>query len=507
MAEAHVANLHQQGEWHNYHKTGTSRLLGRYALRSGDAARGREDVRQAAQAVQEWLQAAQSANVPVRPVGGAWSPSNIQTVDNGWMLNTRRFNRVFRIAADDLLEPDEAKARSLMLVEGGVQIDEINDKLEQQMERSLRTSGASNGQTLPGACATGTHGSVLEASGIQEHVRAIQIVTPSGIRWIEPAAGLMSDGFIAATGATAWRDDEAFAAALMAVGALGIVTAMVIETVERYLVRPMLKRVPFGEDDLAMLEAGDFRGFSRRHGLDEDPYFVMVVANPYKPVGGKAVVRFLYRRPYQPNYPRHEPAKLGAGYDSFTLLGWALRNFPLARGWILQLIMQLAVGKGVTDDVRGTWGETTETHKPLANLFTGALFFDRKDLVRAFTTVCSEFTAAGGATAVTMRFMKGGTGYGLLSPPRWPDTVGIDCDGPGGDPTEAAFRSLLAALDRKGIPFTRHWGKFNDLDAARVASDFGDDLVRWKAVQDRLLPTAGDRALFAAPALRRLGLI
>lgn len=496
--------------WQNYHKTGHSILKKRFALRSAELDPGRKDVAEGAQAVLEWLLKAQAAGLPVRPVGGAWSPSNIQTVQGGWMLNTRRFNRCFKVAQDDLAAGVDVDAAELMMVEAGTQIDEINDKLEsKEMRRSLRSTGASNGQTLAGACATGTHGSVLEAGGIQDHVVAIQIVTPAAIHWIERAGGLMSDRFIAETGSTkVLRDDDVFAAALVAVGSLGIVTAMVIRSVPIFLVRPYLKLIDFSSEDLEGLARGDFLAFSRKHGPEDEtaePYFVMVVANPHKPFG-RSTVRLLYKKDWREEHvPVKEPGKLGQGYDSFTMLGWVLRNFPWARGWLVRTAMKLAVGKGITEPICGTWGETTEAHKPLANIFTGALFCSRADLPRAFPLACRAFTDAGGSTAVTMRFMRGG--HGLLSPARWEHSAGIDFDGPCGDETEAAYLKIAEALDRLPIAFTRHWGKFNGLGADRVERDYGDDFIRWKAVRDRLLPNAADRRLFASRELSDLGLL
>ena len=504
MGAAEVVDLKRSGEWENYHRTGTAQLKGRYALRSGDAGRGRDDIAQAAAEVHKWLLEAKRQDVPVRPVGGAWSLSNIQLVQDGWMLNTRRFNRCFRLAAADFARPASVDARAFMLVEGGVQVDEVNDRLE-EMERSLSTTGASNGQTLPGACATATHGSVLGAGGIQQHVRAIQLVTPSGIWWIEPAEGVMGEDFVRDTGSTLLRDDEAFAAALVAVGSLGIVTAMVIEAEPIYLVRPYLKLIDFSRDDLETLQRGDFRAFSEAKGLKgHDPHFVMVITTPDRPFGGRAVARFLYKFPHRRDYEHLEPGQLGAGYDAQTMLAWALRHFPWARGWILQTIMRLGVGRGITDERFGTWGETLETPKPLANSFSAAVCCDRAKLVHTLEALCSAFSSAGGSTAVTLRFVKGG--HGLLTPARWENTVVIDCDGPGGASTRRAYLEMLDALERKGIEHTLHWGKINNLTPERVAADYGDDLVRWKAVRDRLLPDPADRRLFATEELRKFGL-
>ena len=504
MAAAEIVDLERPGEWQNYHNTGTSRLKGRFALRSGDAERGRDDVAQAAAAVHAWLLAAKGQGIPVRPVGGAWSLSNIQLVQDGWMLNTRRFNRCFRLAAGDFAAPGSIDPHAFMLVEGGVLVDEVNDKLE-EMGRSLSTSGASNGQTFPGACATATHGSVFAAGGIQQHVRAVQVVTPAGIHWIEPAAGLMSDDFVRATGSTPLRDDQAFAAAQVAVGSLGIVTAMVIDSEPRYLVRPFLKLIDFSRDDLETLQRGDFRAFSEKHGVKGlDPFFAMVITTPNRPFGGKAVTRLLYKFPYRPDYERLKPAQLGAGYDAQSMMAWALRNFPWARGWILQTIMRLAVGKGVTGEVYGTWGETLETPRPLADSFAAALFCDRNRLVDTLEALCGSFSRGGGSTAVTLRFIKGG--HGLLTQARWPDNAAIDCDGPASPPTRRAYLHMLDALERQGVPYALHWGKFNNLTPERVAADYGGDLVRWKAVRDRLLPDPADRRLFATEELRAFGL-
>jgi hypothetical protein len=317
----------------------------------------------------------------------------------------------------------------------------------------------------------------------------------------------MRDAFIAATGSTPLRDDAAFAAAQVAMGSLGVVTAMVIETVPLYLVRPIFQVVDFSEEDLDKLARGEFRAFAAKHGVDEEPYFVMVITNPVAPFRRKAVVRLLFREDWHEGYPAATHAQLGAAYDAFSMLGWLLRNFPWARGWILQTIMKLGVGKGTSagdPKVYGTWGETTETHRPLAELFTGSVFCERSRLPEVFDVMRRGFSGAGGSTVMTLRFLKGGPG--LLSPARWEHVAGIDCDGPGGSGTERAFVTMLEALEAKDIPFTRHWGKFNRLDAARVAHDFGDDLVRWKAVRDRLLPQPAHRRLFACATLDRLGL-
>lgn len=499
-----IINLGGEGRWSNYHGTGTSEGATRFALRSGDAPRGRDEIAIAAKAVRDWLGQAQTAKRRARPLGAGWSPSNINIASDSWLLHTRRFNRCFRIGADDVRPGVDAGA--LMLVEAGALVDEVSDKFEEQ-GRSLWTSGAGNGQTFAGACATGTHGSMVARGGIQDHVRAVQIVTPGGIHWIEPAAGVMTDAFIAATGSTPIRDDDLFAAAQLPVGSLGVVTALVADSVPRFLVRPIQNLRKVDRVALDWLAGGDFRRFSAAYALDRDPDFVQMIVNPYKPFKRPAMLRFLYREPWRDDYPRATPGQLGAGYDALSLLGRLLDDYPWARGSLLQFAMKMGYASGPDVDappVYGSWGEGLDTHRPLADLFNASVTIDRADLAHAFELICAVYARHGGSTVVTVRFME--RAEGLLAPARFPHNAVIDFDGPRSPRTADAYARVVERLDAEGIGFTRHWAKSCRLDAARVMADYGEDFQRWRAARDRLIPDPADRALFGSEVLDALGL-
>jgi hypothetical protein len=499
-----IVQLGSEGRWRNYHGTGTCEAATRFALRAGDAPRGRDELAAAARAVQVWLADAAAAGRRVRPLGAGWSPSNINIASESWLLHTRRFNRCFRIAVDNVRRGVDAAA--LMLVEAGALVDEVSDKLEAQ-GRSLWTSGAGNGQTFAGAAATGTHGSMIAHGGIQDHIRALQIVTPAGIFWIEPAAGVMSDAFIAATGSVPLRDDELFAAAQLPVGALGIVTALVVDSVPRFLIRPIQNLRTVDRAALAWLAVGDFRRFSAAYALDRDPDFVQMIVNPYKPFKRPAMLRFLYREPWRDDYPRATPGQLGAGYDALSLLGRLLNDYPWARGALLQYAMKLGYASGPDVDdppVYGSWGEGLDTHRPLADLFNASVTIDRADLARAFELICAVYARHGGSTVVTLRFMR--RAGGLLAPARFAHNAVIDFDGPRSRRTAEAYARVVDRLDAEGVAFTRHWGKSCNLDAARVAADYGEDFRRWCRARDRLLPDPAHWTLFRSAVLDGLGL-
>ncbi|WP_017671316.1 FAD-binding protein [Blastomonas sp. AAP53] len=496
---------HGPRHWVNYHGTESADLSDLVELQNSTASTGRAVLRDVAHDVLALLQQARQAGQQVRPLGAGWSPSPISVVQGGWLVETRNINRCFRLTARDVAPGRDASC--LMLVQAGATVDEVNDSAE-ELGLSLRTGGASNGQTWAGACATGTHGSVLAAGGIQDHVRALQVVTPSGVFWVEPHQPVMSPDFVGATGSTIFRDDDVFAACQVAVGAMGFVTAMVIECVPIYMVRNIQKRAKLARGDITRLANGDFRGFSRALALDEQPHFVQVILNPFAPFTRDALLRLLYLRDFDPGIPPPPRPLAGAGHDALTLIGKAMAGLDLFRADVLQLAMRAgyATQRDISDpEAVATWGHTTEPHNPIANLFNGSVTMARSDLERAFDPLIEAFLNGGGGTVVTLRFMQ--RAAGLLAPARFENNVVIDFDGPRSDVSHRSYRAVVARLDAMGIRFTRHWGKTNDLDAARVASDYGDDYRRFRLAQRRLLADPGDIAVFRSDPLVHLGLI
>jgi hypothetical protein len=291
------------------------------------------------------------------------------------------------------------------------------------------------------------------------------------------------------------------------VGSLGIVTALIVDSVPKFLVRPIQNLRKVDRAALDWLAVGDFRRFSAAYALDRDPDFVQMIVNPYKPFKRPAMLRFLYREPWRDDYPRATPGQLGAGYDALSLLGRLLNDYPWARGPLLQFAMKQGYASGPDIDappVYGSWGEGLDTHRPLADLFNASVTIDRADLARAFERICAVYARHGGSTVVTIRFME--RAQGLLAPARFTHNAVIDFDGPRSQRTADAYARVVECLDAEGIAFTRHWAKSCHLDAARVAADYGEDFRRWRAARDRLLPDPAHRALFGSEVLDNLGL-
>jgi hypothetical protein len=498
---------HGQQIWCNYHQTAECNLGDRIELLNGDEANGRAHLKGVAETVLALLKEAKHCRIPVRPIGAGWSPSPINVVEDGWLVETLRLNRTFKLSAKDLHADCDVAADSLLLVQAGATVDEVYESAE-EIGRSLRTGGASNGQSFAGACATGTHGSVWREGGIQDHVRAVQLVTPDRILWISPKKAILSDDFIAQTGSQIIRNDRIFAAAQIHVGAMGFVTAMLIETDPIYMVQNIQKAEKIKREHIDWLCRGEFKKFSCEFGLNEEPYFQQLILNPFDPFDKKSLLRFLYKRPHDASIPPPPPGQMGAGYDALTLLGRAMAESDWFKGEILQLAMEQAYpdNRDVDDPPAiATWGNTTEEHAPIASLFNGSVTMDRSKLSEAFDLIIDSFRRGGGCTVVTLRFVR--QAQGLLAPAHWPDNVVIDFDGPNVESSHQGYKNVVEALDDAGIAFTRHWGKTNNLDEHRVKRDYEQNFANWKWAQAQVMPDAADRRVFANDELVKLGLI
>jgi hypothetical protein len=92
--------------------------------------------------------AAVAAGVQVRACGARWSFSDIPVAENGWIVETDRLGWRFNVAEGDVEPTSVTLADDLILAQCGAKISKINEALETpQKRRTLRTMGASNGQT------------------------------------------------------------------------------------------------------------------------------------------------------------------------------------------------------------------------------------------------------------------------------------------------------------------------------------------------------------------------
>lgn len=504
MAEARI---HRTGRkrWKNWHEGVNQRIADLIDLHNPPEAATPAGLRRTTAKIQEVLGEALDRGLRVRALGGGWSLSRAPTTD-GWVLNTKPLNWIFPISPESLVPERAGQAGELFLVQCGSHISEINRFLETQVARSLRTTGASNGQTLAGAVATGTHGSAIDFGAIQDHVVGLHLITgPDSHVWLEPAsAPVASEAFVAALGADLRRDDALFAAALVSFGSFGVIHGLMIETVPRFLLEAYRMRMDYTAGLRRALTSLEFDGVALPVP-GERPYFLLMVLDPH--TGERpAYVTAMYRRPFDPGHEIDYSISggLGPGYELLGALGALTDSLPDLTPALVSRVTEMQQEPFDRPRIR-TLGETFDFSTPRSKAAGAAVAVPLGRTVEALEVLGRVMDEAGPAGLIfACRFVQ--RSKGTLAFTRFDPTCVIDIDGVSSARTQRFLKAAWRALREAGIPHTQHWGKMNDLDAASVRRMYGADAEAWLAARRALLPDAARRRLFSSRFLEDLGL-
>ncbi|KAK3109701.1 D-arabinono-1,4-lactone oxidase, partial [Teratosphaeriaceae sp. CCFEE 6253] len=134
-------------------------------------------------------------------VGCGHSPS-ILTCTSSWMVNLDDYKRVLHVD----------KQKKTLLVEGGIRLRQLNDEANQR-GLTMPNLGSIDEQSMAGAIATATHGSTLKHGLMSESVKSLRIVLANG----------------QAVRCSNEKNQELFRAALVSLGALGIIVEVEFE--------------------------------------------------------------------------------------------------------------------------------------------------------------------------------------------------------------------------------------------------------------------------------------
>jgi hypothetical protein len=455
-----------------------------------------------------------AAGKRLRCLGRRWSVSPVATTD-GWLLDLSDTTTARWLAAADLT-PELAGRRDVghLLVAGGASIRWVNWSVH-RAGWSLQTSGASNGQAVGGAIATGTHGSSLRIGALHDTAAAIHVVrSPTEHWWVEPASSpLTSPDFAQRLGAKLVRDDELFRALQTSLGSLGIVVGVVFRCVRNFWLR--LKRyslanggLPAGPLSLPQLiDRLAAWQFDTLVGQPPDRIWHLdAVFNPFMPD----------KQCYVSAYVTEPPPAGGAPPEvtgEYRGDEWS----PDVLQFVARLAGSLAGGPGVATQI----GLKTEYAKPVRNTpqvwgawFTGqdlpggalalSLGVDSGQLSVALNTVLQTVRSKGNAPCVVAtRFVPGSRA--LLAMNRFERTCMIDIDGPNLPAMGDTLVACCSALESAGVPFTMHWGKWiGYLTRSQVERVYGDSVARWRAARSRLLPEPQLASTFSNEVFERL---
>ena len=492
----------ERRQWTNVHRNITEKITAIYKVRNPPDPPSVAGLKATTAALQEVIGEAIKDGERLRALGSGWSLSKAP-VAKGRLLTTAPMNWRFPISKRSVVAGIDNT--QLTLVQCGMTVEELHEVFRPQ-GRSLQTSGASNGQTIVGASATGTHGSGLDVGSLQDYIRGMHVVVgPDRHVWLERASHpVMVDSFAPRLGAELIRDDTLFNAALVSFGSFGIIHAVLVETEPLFLLEADRKKIKWSNKFRKAVDTLEFSGlpFFREN---ERPYYVRVVLNPHDKKG-EAYVDFMYKHPYKEPYDRGKPEEGGVspGDDALTVVGTITQILPLFIPEIANTLFS-SVYKVFERPQWGTLGETFGPTSIQGSATGTGMGVPVEFASRALDKLIEVHEEHGPLAGVfALRFVKGSDG--LLAFTRYDRTCVVDIDAPHNQASLKFFRRAAEAFHKAEIPYTLHWGKSNQyLTPSRVRRMYGDDVDRWIASRERLLD-ARTRAVFTNGFMERCGL-
>ncbi|HLP28183.1 MAG TPA: FAD-binding protein [Candidatus Didemnitutus sp.] len=460
-------------QWINRHETFEQEIDDLIDLGNNDSGNVLNDYNDSTRGIQYLIQEAIDDGQRLRAVGGEWSWTKIAAT-NGVLLNTKPLNLTFRISGSSVSPLYAKTTDDLYFSQCGTSVQELSMALK-RWGRSLRTSGASNGQTIVGAMSTGTHGAAIDLGSITECVVGLHIiVSPTRHIWLERSSyPVVSDSFVAKLDAERINDDELFNAALVSFGSFGFIHGVMIETEPLFLYECHRVQLPFNDALLPMMQHLDFTNSPLPHG-SERPWHFQIVLNPYNLSGG-VLVTCMYKRPYRADYTPPPGLRGGVvpGDDVPTFIGGLV---GIATGLIPATVNTLV---GATykpyADVWGTHAEifsNTDTHGKVLSSAVGInpLDVDRVTQILLSMNVSEQFSGI-----FSYRWVKGT--QATLGFTQFDRTCIVELDGEYSKRSVDFCRDFWNELGKAGIPYTFHWGKVLELNETSIRSMYGADKV------------------------------
>jgi len=489
--------------WENRHETFVENIKDLYELGDDDNLDALSGYNDATAGLQALIADAIATQTPLRALGAGWSWMQIATVNNGVMLDTKPLNTVFDITAASVSALYPGNPANLLFAQSGNGIWELGAHLKQK-NQSLKTSGASNGQTIAGVLGTGTHGSAFDFGATPEFVVGLHLIVGANRHiWLERAsAPVVSASFIQSLQTELVQDDDLFNAALVSFGSFGIIHGVMIETEDLFLLETYMQRMPYDASLKAIMQTLDFSTANLPCG-NERPFHFSVLLNPYDMANG-AYVTTMYKRPYQPGYqpPVDNPAGIGPGDDAAAFMGTLTQGVPE----LVPVLVNEVIASSLTlfSKQFGTLSEIFNNTTLRGKLLSAAVGFSIENANQVSDMMLNLNQTIGPFTGIfSFRFVKQSTA--TLGFTRFPQTCVMELDAPYSDATYSFYTQIWQQLENANIPFTFHWGKVNELNPGRIESMYGDAATQWVAARNKLLD-ADSIKIFTNPILQQWGL-
>ena len=489
--------------WNTVHANGPfpTKILYKTTLESDSKLPSKIDrYNNAAAEIQLLLKETLEAKEGFRAFGARWSMNNIAHHQDRMHFN-ENMNIKISITDVEIHSNSNYKSENLFFIQCGNKIKEITEFIKRE-GKSLKTCGASNGQTIAGAISTGVHGSALDVGGVQDCVVGINLIIGPDEhdiiyleRQSEPA---LNDQFAESINARVIRNDAMFNAALVGLGAFGFIHGVVIETEDLYLLNRYVRKI----DKALALDLARTMNFKDStfkidsevdiDGKPNQPYHYKIFINPYNN-SADYVIEVMYKKKYRTDYPDPIPRIQTALYKDLILLfgkiaGQHKNSIPK-----LIRLLEKDILPAVDDDLTGTLGEIFDDAINQGPAYACSVGVDIKDAETTLEIMTSLVKNEGPIPGIfAMRFIK--ASRATLAFNKFPVTCMIEIDGvlwKGNNrmiSLESFCEKMCEALIQNNIKFTIHWGKnaawsFPNL----VHIMYGDKVEEWKAQRRALL--------------------
>ena len=492
-------------KWDTIHENGPFDLKRMYVTELSDNPRFNtiETYKDAATEIQRLIQEAVDRNEGFRAFGSRWSMSSIAHQKDNMHFNAF-MNLSYDLSQDECHANTGYSSENLFFFECGNTIKEISEYID-KFGKSIKASGASNGQTIAGCISTGVHGAGLDAGAVQDYVVGLNLITgtnPEDIVYIERASKpALSDAFAAQLNAKVIRDDAIFNAALVSLGSFGFIHGVVIEAEDQFLLRRYIRKIP-KEQALSLADTMNFKDGPviipeevDENGKPNRPYHYKVFVNQYSKETDY-IVEFMYKKKFFTPYPDPFPVIKESMYkEVIWLFVQIAEKLPKAIPKLVKALEKTVLPvKDIERVVTGKLYEIFWDSEYKGPAFAISFGVDHKDSSKVLDLLANLTVDKGPVPGIfAMRFVN--QTQATLGFTKFPITCMIEIDGLIWEGNRKIIslddyaRLMIEALQANNIDFTIHWGKNAHWEQEGLLECMFDEnaIQQWKDARNTLL--------------------
>ena len=486
-------------QWSNKHENFTHQLVANasFKLWNPPGQKRRERYLATTKNFQWLINHAVTNNLKLRAMGSGWSFTKVGVTEGG-LIDTAGLNFSFPITQKYTNGNYAKQPEDLYFLQCGTIIHEVNTRLAaKNPQRSIKASGASNGQTIAGALSTGTHGAAIDVGAIPDFVVGLHLITGADKHiWLERASyPVASQEFVHWLEADLVRDDALFNAAIVSFGSFGFIHGVMVETEPQFLLTEY-REGPIAYNDTlkTAMRTLDFSGLNLLGtGAHGDMYHFEVLFNihkfePNNPAKG-AFVKYMFKKPFQlPHTPLQRTNDFTYGDDLLGIISTVLDKLP-GSGLLIPEMVNLMFGLAFKPEPPrvGTIREMFNYTKFRGKVASAAMAIAIQDSPKAVELIAKINKRKPFPGGLSLRYVKGT--QATLGFTKFSDTCVLEMDGVDGQSAREFFETVWTKFEQENIAYILHWGKINfNLNATRLKRMYGDAAVQsWINARNQLL--------------------